>query len=322
MKKNRINTILNLENAKIFIILFILLLCAGALAIICSSTITRIIYGNCYSGIERMEVLKFIAQIIGGLAIILGLFISNWRAKSIEQNLRITEDGNITERFNQAITNLASNDLSIRLGGIYALQRIALKSDDDRSSIFEIFCSFIRQRNQNKQNQIAIIEFDTQVLLNLIFKNNQNIYEGLKADLSGIALDGANFSNAKLIFVDFSNSVLKNSNFQNANIVFTNFMNAKLSKSDFYKARFTNPLFENAILDDCIFYKSVFVNYNDPATKLTIEQFKTSKTMIDCEGIPEDILNALKNNFPDLFDFNKLTDNKNFTNTPPYIPNI
>jgi uncharacterized protein YjbI with pentapeptide repeats len=52
--------------------------------------------------------------------------------------------GQITERFTRAIDQLGNSTLDIRLGGIYALERIARDSDADYPQIIEVLTAFIR----------------------------------------------------------------------------------------------------------------------------------------------------------------------------------
>jgi hypothetical protein len=59
---------------------------------------------------------------------------------------KVTERGQITERFNNAIDHLGSDKLDVRLGGIYALERIAKDSYDDRETIAEVLTAFVRRR--------------------------------------------------------------------------------------------------------------------------------------------------------------------------------
>ncbi|MFH1141500.1 MAG: hypothetical protein V1724_07575, partial [Chloroflexota bacterium] len=73
---------------------------------------------------ERKEVIVLLAQ---GLAIIVGasaLFFT-WR------RIQISQEGQITERFTRAIQQLGDPKLEVRLGGIYALERIARDSPRD-----------------------------------------------------------------------------------------------------------------------------------------------------------------------------------------------
>src|SRR5215208_1920659 len=54
------------------------------------------------------------------------------------EDLRQAEQGQITERFTRAIDQLGSEKLEIRLGGIYALERIAKDSPRDHLQILEV----------------------------------------------------------------------------------------------------------------------------------------------------------------------------------------
>ncbi|MET9730342.1 pentapeptide repeat-containing protein [Streptomyces sp. NPDC006458] len=61
------------------------------------------------------------------------------------EELQISERGQITTRFNAAITNLGSTSLDVRLGGIYALQRIMQDSVQDQRPVVSVLSAFVRQ---------------------------------------------------------------------------------------------------------------------------------------------------------------------------------
>jgi hypothetical protein len=54
------------------------------------------------------------------------------------------EQGQITDRYNAAITNLGSRSIDIRLGGIYALQRLMQDSPRDQPTVIAVLCAFVR----------------------------------------------------------------------------------------------------------------------------------------------------------------------------------
>jgi hypothetical protein len=63
------------------------------------------------------------------------------------KTLRTTQEGQITDRFTKAINQLGEagpENLAIRLGGIYALARIARDSERDHWPIMEILTAYIR----------------------------------------------------------------------------------------------------------------------------------------------------------------------------------
>jgi len=76
-------------------------------------------------------------QVLAGLIVITG-------AAATWQQIRIAREGQITDRFTRAIDHLGSDTLDVRLGGIYALERIAVNSPADRTSITSILGAFVR----------------------------------------------------------------------------------------------------------------------------------------------------------------------------------
>jgi uncharacterized protein YjbI with pentapeptide repeats len=58
---------------------------------------------------------------------------------------RLNRSGQITERFTRAIDQLGSRELDVRLGGIYALERIARDSKDDQPQVMEVLTAYVRE---------------------------------------------------------------------------------------------------------------------------------------------------------------------------------
>jgi uncharacterized protein YjbI with pentapeptide repeats len=103
----------------------------------------------------KNDVRTTLLQGIGGLLLTVGA-IATWRQlrlgrDQLRQNLELTlkqleinERGQITERFTRAIEQLGSDRLHLQIGGIYALERIARDSIDDRATVAEVLCAFVR----------------------------------------------------------------------------------------------------------------------------------------------------------------------------------
>ena len=68
---------------------------------------------------------RTLAQILGGLALLYGLYLTQRRIVATEDNVRVAQEGQVTERFTRAIEQLGDGNLAIQLGGIYALERLA-----------------------------------------------------------------------------------------------------------------------------------------------------------------------------------------------------
>ena len=55
------------------------------------------------------------------------------------------------ERFTRAVDQLGDEKLQIRLGGIYALERIANESEKDYWPIVKIFTAYIREKTSTNE---------------------------------------------------------------------------------------------------------------------------------------------------------------------------
>jgi hypothetical protein len=60
---------------------------------------------------------------------------------------RLTQQGQITDRYTKAIEQLGSDKLDVRLGGIYALERIAKDSKQDHPTVVEVLSAFVREHS-------------------------------------------------------------------------------------------------------------------------------------------------------------------------------
>jgi uncharacterized protein YjbI with pentapeptide repeats len=118
---------------------------------------------------QKKDLVQALGLLTAGVAGAVGIFFT-WRGQRItqeslqdtrensEENLRLAREGQITERFTRAIDQLGATDeannkkLEIRLGGIYALERIAgdsLAMEDspgrDYSTVMEVLTAYVRE---------------------------------------------------------------------------------------------------------------------------------------------------------------------------------
>jgi Pentapeptide repeats (8 copies) len=118
---------------------------------------------------QKKDLVQALGLLTAGVAGAVGIFFT-WRGQRItqeslqdtrensEENLRLAREGQITERFTRAIDQLGATDdkgekkLEIRLGGIYALERIAgdsLAMEDspgrDYNTVMEVLTAYVRE---------------------------------------------------------------------------------------------------------------------------------------------------------------------------------
>jgi hypothetical protein len=99
------------------------------------------------------EARKTIAQILGGAAVLAGVFFTAQQLFVAQDAQRIAEEAQITERFTRATEQLGSDELEIRIGGIYAFERIARDSKEDLHPIASILTTFIRENAPRKETE-------------------------------------------------------------------------------------------------------------------------------------------------------------------------
>jgi hypothetical protein len=60
---------------------------------------------------------------------------------------RLTQQGQFADRYTKAIAQLGDDKLDVRLGGIYALERIAIDSKRDHPTVVEVLSAYVRERS-------------------------------------------------------------------------------------------------------------------------------------------------------------------------------
>jgi Pentapeptide repeats (8 copies) len=62
-------------------------------------------------------------------------------------NFQLAREGHVTDRYTKAIEQLGSDRLDVRLGAIYALERIMIDSARDHPTIVEVLAAFVREHS-------------------------------------------------------------------------------------------------------------------------------------------------------------------------------
>lgn len=209
-----------------------------------------------------------IIQVIGGAVVIVGLYFT-------ARGFRLTREGHITDRYAKAVEQIGDSSLDVRIGGIFALERIARDSLEDRSTVVEILTAFVREhtRDEPRKPKKDKVTADVQAALTVIGrrpgveaeKNSLNLYFcGLNdASLAGMdlrnamiyyssltdtifssaKLDGAGLSFCRAKGAAFTGASARNANFVNASYVSGWFLHADLTDADFYGCDLTGSDF-------------------------------------------------------------------------------
>jgi hypothetical protein len=81
-----------------------------------------------------------LVQALAGLLVVAGA-AATWR------QVQVNRDGQITDRFSRAVEHLANDNVDVRIGGLYVLERIAKDSPPDRRFVQVTIGSYLRNRS-------------------------------------------------------------------------------------------------------------------------------------------------------------------------------
>jgi hypothetical protein len=71
-------------------------------------------------------------------------------------NFQLAREGHVTDRYTKAIEQLGSDRLDVRLGEIYALERIMIDSARDHPTIVDVLAAFVRERAPARSHVPAV----------------------------------------------------------------------------------------------------------------------------------------------------------------------
>jgi hypothetical protein len=88
-----------------------------------------------------------------GVGALLTFWLNSRVYRITARTLEVTEQGQITERYTKAIEQLGNDKLDVRLGGIYALERIAVDSKRDHPTLVEVLSAFVREHSHHTHQE-------------------------------------------------------------------------------------------------------------------------------------------------------------------------
>jgi membrane protein implicated in regulation of membrane protease activity len=208
------------------------------------------------------------AQVFGYLVGSFVLYFTWRRLTATERTVEIAQEGQITERFSRASEHVGSEEIVVRLGGIYALERIAKDSERDHWPIMEFLTAFVRERApwwpENRSDTPVRSPKDIQAILTVIGRRKRTYQNGedfrldlfrtdlRKADLRAAHLEGANFNGACLNEANLQEAHLEKTDFWEAQLRMTNLRKTHLREASLLNADLEGAHLEGADLREAI----------------------------------------------------------------------
>jgi hypothetical protein len=112
-----------------------------------------------------------IAALLVGLAA-----FGQWRTARLRHEEQTNADRRrrITETYSRAVTQLASDKLEERLGGIYTLESISKESPADYWTVMETLTAFVRERSQRNERERTAIGLEERISKRAYFLWEEN----------------------------------------------------------------------------------------------------------------------------------------------------
>jgi Pentapeptide repeats (8 copies) len=151
------------------------------------------------------------------------------------RTFELTEQGQVTDRYTKAIERLGSDKLDVRIGGVYALERVARDSPRDHSTVIDVLAAFIREHSHEQwpvaepgaETPERTTRPDVQAAVTVVARRDPehdrqaidlNRADLTRANLSGATLSGADLSGANLSGAPLSSADLARANLRGADL--------------------------------------------------------------------------------------------------------
>ncbi|MEH0441555.1 pentapeptide repeat-containing protein [Streptomyces scabiei] len=201
------------------------------------------------------------AAVVAGLGLMYThLNLQHTRDRDREQ-AELTLEGQVTERYVEAIKLLGSDNETERLGGIYALERIMKDSEKDHWTVVEVLASFVRNHCE-RQDDTHIVEADgehgTLTVSNPPTRDGVVAFEVLcrrpdrpeahRVDLRNVTLHEVHIEGGRLQDFDLSEADLRNATFIDCNLESARLNRAVLEEATLATCNLSKVTFDGASL--------------------------------------------------------------------------
>jgi hypothetical protein len=187
-------------------------------------------------------------QAVAGVLLVFGA-VTAWRQMLIARGQqRVGRRVAVTEAFAKAVEQLAKDDaLAMRLGGVYAMDRIADDDPTERPRIAEILSAFARDNAPANGD----LPRDVQASLRVLTRRDWAVAVDLaETRLASAHLLGARLANAVLVGTDLSDATLRGAVLKNADLSRADLRRADLSGADLRTATLTGARLSAALADE------------------------------------------------------------------------
>jgi hypothetical protein len=131
----------------------LVLLAVGALGVLVLWSVPSLLARHPSQGmsaVQRLTAVNAIRTATVTFVVAVGAAVTVWFTAG---SYALSREGQVTDRYTGAISQLGSRSTYVRVGGIYALERIGHDSRKDRRTIIYVLGAFVRDRSRTHPSQ-------------------------------------------------------------------------------------------------------------------------------------------------------------------------
>ena len=177
----------------------------------------------------------------------------------------LSREGQVTDRYTNAIGQLGSKELDVRIGGIYALERIARDSDKDHPTVMEVLTAFVHEHcrepwppsaddepgaDDSKRRMRRDVQAAVTVIGRRKARYDRRPVNLVGADLTGAYLRGAYFRGVDLTDAYLTKADLEGADLGGARLIRAHLRMARLHRADLTAAHLSDADLTGADLRD------------------------------------------------------------------------
>lgn len=194
----------------------------------------------------RLEAARTALTVGAGTGGIIALILASRRQWSTEQAHQTSEhdasERRITELYTKAVDQLGSSNASVRLGGLYALERLGNADQSQQVTIGNVICAYLRMpyspHNERFPDEVSVPQQEIEVRQSAIDILCEHT-ESRSSDTHWPRLR-INLQRAELGFIDLIGVVLSNANLTGADLTSAKLMSSHLPKAEMEGVDLTN----------------------------------------------------------------------------------
>jgi hypothetical protein len=203
--------------------------------------------------------------LLGALIGLAGYLLLAVRTNAVQRQTELQREAQITDRFTKAVEQLGHKQVAVRLGAIYALERIAKDSERDFETIMETLAAYIREMSPWAKNGDSEAKPGNDVIAALAvlvrsIPDDHSLRQGTRQ--SGTDLRRTNFSGIDFPNANFSGFLFDESNFEDSFLREANFRRASLNNIAASRADLLGADFSYAHLVDADISHSLLIGAN------------------------------------------------------------